>query len=475
MVHIFLYHRDLRIIDNTSLINQLKKFNQPVLPIFIFPPEQINPKKNKYFSNASVQFMIESLHELSIAIKDKKGELLFFKGDNLKVLKSIHEKIPIESISFNIDYTPYAKQRDESIKEWCNDNNIICLMKEDYPLYDILEGQTNKANNTPYLVYTPFLNHVTNNLIIRPIDKFKNFKFKKINELKEIKYYINENEIDKFYKYNENINVNGGRSNTLKILSKLERLNDYLKKRDIMIYKTSFLGPSLHFGTCSVREIYNIILKKLGNKSGLIRELIFRDFYINIVYNFPQVLEGQIKNKNKSFKEEYDNINWSYNKKHFEKWCNGQTGFPIVDACMRQLIKKSFMHNRGRMIVASFLTKDLHIDWKMGEQYFASKLVDYDVINNSQGWMWATGNGTDAQPWFRIFNPWTQQKTYDPLCEYIYEWIEELKDVEPYDIHNWFNPEIRMKYKNINYPEPMVDHDKERLKTIEIYKNALKK
>ena len=474
MVHIFLFHRDLRIQDNTTLIYQLKQINSPVIPIFIFPPEQIDIKINKYFSNNAVQFMCESLHDLSDEIKKNKGKLLFFKGDNLAVLKAIHKIISIESIGFNIDYTPYAKKRDEEIKSWCESNNITCFMKEDYALFDLLDGKTNKANGTPYLVYTPFMKHVLGNLQVRSVDKFRSWEFVKSKNLNLITYNINESDIDNFYKSNEQINVHGGRSNTLKILENLDNFKTYLKSRDTLTYKTTFLGASLHFTTCSIREIFHKIVDVLGESSGLVRELVFRDFYMNIIYNFPRVLSGQIIGKNKSYKEDYDKIIWSNNKKLFKAWTDGKTGFPVIDAAQRQLNTIGYMHNRCRMLSSSFLTKDLHINWLLGEQYFATKLVDYDPINNSQGWQWSTGNGTDAQPWFRIFNPWTQQKTHDKNAEYIKLWIPELQDVLPGDIHNWFDADIRAKYPNINYPDPVVNHGEERKKTITLYKSGLK-
>lgn len=473
MVNLFIFHRDLRINDNTTLIHLIKEKSN-CIPIFIFPPEQINPKKNKYFSNNSVQFMIESLHELSNDINDHKGKIYFFKGENMKVIKSIHKLLPIESIGFNIDYTPYAIKRDTEIKEFCSINNINCYFKEDYPLYDFLTGQTNKADGTPYLVYTPFLKHLTTNIEVRSVNKFNQFSFQKKKELEKIKYYMDEKEIDEFYEENKDINVHGGRSHCLKILTSIDRFKDYSKKRDFLIYKTTFLSAGLHFNVVSIREVYHKVLSVLGASSGILRELVFRDFYMNIIHNFPHILQGQIKGKNISYRKEYDNIKWSYNKSKFDKFCSGQTGFPIVDACIRQLLKTGYMVNRGRMVVASFLTKDLHIDWRWGEQFFANNLVDYDPINNSQGWMWTTGNGTDAQPWFRIFNPWTQQKNYDKECEYIYMWVPELKEVPIKDIHNWFKPEIYNKYKEINYPSPMVDHDEERLETLRLYKEGLK-
>ncbi len=474
MVHIFLFHRDLRIQDNTTLIHQLKTITSPVVPIFIFPPEQIDRKTNKYFSDNAVQFMCESLAELADEIKKFKGKMLFFKGDNLKVLKAIHKKTPIESIGFNIDYTPYAKARDQEIKTWCDANNIICFMKEDYALFDLLGGQTNKANGTPYLVYTPFMKHVLGNLEARPVDKFKSWSFTKGKDLESVSYHIDIKLIGQFYKPNEQINVHGGRSNTLKILAKLDNFKTYSKSRDTLTYKTTFLGASLHFTTCSIREVFHKMVDVLGKSSGLIRELVFRDFYINICHNFPRVLQGQIKGKNKSYKEEYDNIAWSYNKKLFKAWCTGNTGFPVIDAAQRQMNTTGYMHNRCRMITSSFLTKDLHIDWLWGEQYFATKLVDYDPINNSQGWQWSTGNGTDAQPWFRIFNPWTQQETYDTNAEYIKQWIPELATVKPADIHKWFKPEVRAKYPDVSYPVPVVSHDEERKETIARYKAGLK-
>jgi deoxyribodipyrimidine photo-lyase len=400
--------------------------------------------------------------------------MYFFKGENLKVIKSIHKLVRIDSIGFNLDYTPYAIKRDTEIKDFCQKENIECYFKEDYPLYDFLTGQTNKANGTPYLVYTPFLKHLTANVDVRSVNKFNQFNFQKKKELETLKYHLDENDIDNFYQENKEINVHGGRSHCLKILTNIDHFKEYSKKRDFLIYKTTFLSAGLHFNVVSIREVYHKVLSVLGSSSGILRELVFRDFYMNIIHNFPHILQGQIKGKNISYRTEYDNIKWSYNKSKFDKFCSGQTGFPIVDACIRQMLRTGYMVNRGRMVVASFLTKDLHIDWRWGEQFFANHLVDYDPINNSQGWQWSTGNGTDAQPWFRIFNPWTQQKTWDANCDYIKLWLPELESVKPIDIHNWFKPDVRAKYPNVKYPEPIIEHDKERLLTIDIYKNALK-
>lgn len=474
-MHIFLFHRDLRLQDNTSLIYQIKKYGE-VVPIFIFPPEQINKNKNQYFSNNSVQFMIESLQDLNKEIREKNGKMYFFEGDNLTVLKTLHKSDKIESISFNIDYTPYAKKRDYEIQEWCKKNDIDCIQLEDYYLYNILDDQTKKSDGKPYLVYTPFRNHCMSDLVVRKVDKYSGFKFDKIKNLEKNKYYLNSSDITKFYIDNSNINIHGGRKNALKILANISKFKTYQRDRDTLTYKTTFLGAHLHFTTVSIREVYHKMVDKLGIKSGLINELHWRDFYANITHEFPHILKGQIKGNNLSYKKDYDNIKWSYNKKLFRAWCTGTTGFPVVDAAMRQLNTTGFMHNRCRMIVASFLTKDMHIDWKDGEKYFATKLVDYDPISNNGGWQWSAGSGTDAQPYFRIFNPWTQQENFDYDCKYIKYWLPELKNVPNKDIHKWYDKNIHKKWllDEIDYVEPILDHDSERKKTIGLYNTALK-
>jgi deoxyribodipyrimidine photo-lyase len=455
-MHIYLFHRDLRLNDNTTLIKQLK-LHKKIVPIFIFPPEQIDQNKNKYFSNASVQFMIESLHELSDTIKNKDGKLYFFKGENLKVLQAIHKEKPIESIGFNIDYTPYSVKRDNEIKNWCNDNNIICYYKEDYALYDIIEGQTKKQDGNPYLVYSPFMHHCINNLTVRPIDKFSKFKFAKVNLEKHI---IEESEIDKFYIDNPNINVHGGRKNGLKILKNIDKFKDYDKKRDYLTYNTTFLSAHNHFSTVSIREVHNSMIKK----TGLIRELIWRDFYYNIIYYFPNIMTKKI------YKDKY--IKWENNPTYFKAFCTARTGFPLIDAATNQLLTKNFVHNRMRMCQASFLTKHLLIDWKKGEQFYANHLVDYSPIQNLMGWLWASSLGPDPVPYFRIFNPWIQAKKYDKDAEYIKTYLPELKDVPAKDIHKWYDPDVRNKWINkVDYCEPIVVHEVQRKKALKLFKS----
>lgn len=458
MINIFLHHRDLRIHDNTSLINQHKNEDN-IIHIFIFPPEQINKDKNKYFSNNSVQFMIESLHELSNEIKENKGKLYFFKGDNITVLKEINKKINIKSIAWNIDYTPYAIKRDTEIKNWANINNIIIYENEDYLLHNILSGETLKKDGTCYQVYTPFKNYCIKNLKVKNVDNFKNFKFIKSKDILQVKYLIDEEEIDNFYEDNEKINIHGGRLNGLKILNNLKKFKNYEKERDFLLYNTTFLGAHNHFSTVSIREVYHKIILHLNKSSGLIRELYFRDFYYQLSYYNNHMLKGQINGKNKLFREKYNNINWNHDKNLFIKWCEGKTGIPICDAGMRQLNTIGFMHNRLRMVTACIATKLFFLPWWWCERYFATKLVDYDPIQNSCGWNWTIG-GIDAQQFTRIFSPQSQSEKFDPDCIFIKYWIPELKDVSNKEIH-------LNEYKDENkYYKPVINYKEARKKSI---------
>jgi deoxyribodipyrimidine photo-lyase len=460
MTNLFIFHRDLRLNDNTALIKQIKQYGS-IVPIFIFTPEQINPSINNYFSNNSVQFMIESLNDLNNNIKKYNGKIYFYESsDIIALLKKLNKLQKINSIGFNLDYTPYAIKRDEEIINFAHLNDINIITAEDIVLYDIMKGITkNKNNNNPYIVFTPFKNHCLKNLQVKKPDKFNKFLF-----IKVIKYNFDLNDINHYYKDNPYINIHGGRHNGLKILSKLNNFKDYNKERDYLMYKTTFLSAHLHFCTLSIREVYYKIINILGSDNNLINELHWRDFYMNITYYFPKVLKGF------SFKEKYDNIKWDNNNILLNAWKNGQTGFPIIDAAMRQLNKTGYMHNRCRMIVASFLTKDLHIDWRIGEKYFANNLIDYSPMQNNGGWQWASSSGCDSQPYFRIFNPWTQSKKYDIDCKYIKYWIPELINVPNKEIHNWF------KYYNTYniYYKPIIDHDIERKKTLILYKKYLK-
>lgn len=460
-MNIFIHHRDLRIKDNTTLI-EMSKNEKNIIPIFIFPPEQIDENKNKYFSHNCVQFMIESLKELKKDYKKHSSNLYFFKDNNISVIKNIHKKFNINSIGFNSDYSPYAKKRDNEIIKFAQKNKIKIYTNEDILLHNINSGNGLNKDNEPYKVFTPFKKNLMK-YKVKEIDNYNKFNLGLEKKLKKIKSYFKD--LDSLYKKNNNLLVKGGRKWALKRIKEIKNYNNYDKCRDFLGYETTLLSASINFNVISIRELYYLIKKTFGLNHGLINELYWRDFYYNILFHFPHVIKS-------NFKENYDKIIWRKSNKDLKAWKDGKTGFPIVDACMRQMNIHGYMHNRGRMIVSSFLVKNLWIDWREGERYFANMLVDYNISANNGGWGWASGSGTDSQPYFRIFNAWTQAKKFDKDCKFIKKYIPELKDVKPEHILKWDDDKIRKLY-NVNYPNPIVDHKESRLRALELYKKYL--
>jgi deoxyribodipyrimidine photo-lyase len=359
-MNIFIFRRDLRTADNTTL--NLFKDNK-ILPIFIFNEKQIDKDKNKYYSANAAQFLFESLDELPFLN-------FYYSKDDISILQDLKKRFDIKTIGFNRDYTPYAINRDNEIKKWCKENNIDLITEEDYTVHKI--GGVLKDNNTPYQKFTPFYNKA---IIKKPaaIKIIKDFDFTKDEKaLKDVSFLRPT--------INTKIKVNGGRNNALSIIKRLKDnyFKDYDDERDYpYLDKTTKLSAYIKFGCISIREVYYA----LPVKHGIIRELIWRDFYANITFFFPYIF-------NNSFIKKYDKIKWDYNEELFNKWKTGTTGFPIIDASMRQINTCGWMHNRCRMLVASFLTKNLFIDWRKGEQYFATRLVDYDPSSNNGGWQW---------------------------------------------------------------------------------------
>lgn len=458
-MNIFIHHRDLRIKDNTTLIKQNKKEGN-ITPIFIFPPEQIEEKKNPYFSHNLVQFMIESLKDLQKQYDEKNGQLYFFKGKYIEVLSEIHKKEKINSIGFNTDYSPYAKKRDIEIIKWARLNNIEIHEEEDMLLEPIKSDKGLNKSGDPYKVFTPFKDNLKK-VKVRKVDNYKKFNVEKSRNIKKVKYYFTK--LDDLYEKNDNLLVKGGRKWALKRLNDIKEFDEYDKCRDYMSYQTTLLSASINFNVISIRELYWKIRDEFKESHGLINELYWRDFYYNILYYFPHVIGN-------NYNKDFDKIKWSRSKKNFKKWCDGETGYPMVDACMKQLNYTGYMHNRGRMIVSSFLIKHLWIDWRWGEKYFANKLVDYNMSANNGGWQWSSGGGVDSQPYFRIFNPWTQIKKYDKDGNYIKKWIPELKDVPGKDLVKW---EEKYKDYDVKYPKPMVKHKEAREKALKNFKKYL--
>lgn len=442
MTAIFIFRRDLRFVDNTTL-NKLRDYK--IIPIFIFNKKQIDKDKNSYYSSNAVQFLFESLEELP--------NLNFYYTDNdITILNSLKTKFKdIKVIGFNKDYTPYAIKRDEEIKKWGLANNIEVISDEDYTLHKI--GDIKKDDGKPYLKYTPFYRKA---IIKKPpaIDSNAKFTFIKDTSAKSLRNYASTLKP----KDNPNIKVNGGRKNALIIIKKLK--DNYFKNYDDerefpFLDKTTKLSAYIKFGCISIREVYY----SLPLNHGIVRELLWHDFYANITFQFPHIFTT-------AYNKKYSNIKWDTNETFFNRWKEGKTGYPLVDAAMRQMNECGWMHNRCRMIVASFLTKNLFIDWRKGENYFATKLVDYDPSSNNGGWQWCASTGTDSQPYFRIFSPTAQLQKFDKDCEYIKKWIPELRNVDNKIILNWDKKEV----SGINYPRPMVEFSKTSKRFIDEFK-----
>ncbi len=435
---LFLFRRDLRLTDNTGLNKALAE-SREVITAFVFDPRQIEP--HDYRSLPGLWFMKDSLESLSQSLRKKGGDLHTFKGRPEDLVGHWVKESEIEAVWVNRDYTPFSGRRDDAIRAACQDHGID--FRSCHDLLINTPDATLKADGTPYTVFTPYFNNARK----RPVAKPEPLKA----DSGAISTLPVENPIDGFLdlivdgipKYDA---FTGGQAAAQQALDQSSRLENYDTDRDIPALKaTSHLSPHLKFGTCSIRQAYWTLAGKLGQGHPLLRQFYWRDFLTHIAFHFPHVF-------GKAFKSQYDGVAWKHDGSSFQRWKDGQTGFPIVDAGMRQLNETGFMHYRLRMITASFLTKDLHIDWRWGERYFAQKLVDFDPCVNNGNWQWAASTGCDAQPYFRIFNPWRQQERFDPDCHYIQEWIPELASATTKQIHQW-----QGELGN-DYPAPIVDH-----------------
>lgn len=438
---VYIFRRDLRLNDNTALNLALENSEQ-VIPVFIFNPKQID--NNPYKSDASISFMLQSLAEIDHELRAKQSKLHVFYTDPAEAIKEL-AKLDIEAIYLNSDYTPFSIERDLEMQNVCEKLKISFNPSHDLLL--TIPGEVLKSDKNPYVVYTPFFNAASKIEVRTPKSlKKNNFGLEEsLENLEDIE--INFKKIE---------HQPGGRKEALKILAKLGNLTDYSDLRNFPAQTgTSRLSPHLKFGTISIREVYHLIKKSLGANSQLIKELYWRDFFTHISFHFPRIFKG-------CFYEKYNQIEWNENTDWFQKWCSGQTGFPIVDAGMRELNSTGYMHNRVRMIVASFLVKDLHLPWQWGEKYFANQLVDYDPSINNGNWQWGASVGCDAAPYFRVFNPWLQQEKFDKQCIYIKKWVPELNDLNKKQIHD---PE----FVRPNYPKPMVEHSVQKTKAILLY------
>lgn len=427
-MNVFWFRRDLRLNDNIGLYHALKS-EQEVLPIFIFD-ENILSQLPK--DDARVTFIHHQLEHIQTELNKIGKSLAVFHGTPFDVFKRIISENKIQAIYTNHDYEPYARKRDLELNSLFKEHNIDFLTSKDQVIFE--KNEVLKDDGTPYVVFTPYSRRWKEN-------------FKKI----KLTHYNSESLLDKIASHSYpflSLGDIGFVTSTIKVSSydiSNTLIDNYEATRNFpALNKTSYLGIYLRFGAVSIRSI---VAKAIESKNEtFLNELIWREFFMMILWHFPHTI-------NKSFKEKYDAIQWENDEDKFKKWCEGKTGYPFVDAGMRELNTTGHMHNRVRMIVASFLCKHLLIDWRWGESYFANKLLDYEQSSNVGNWQWAAGSGVDAAPYFRIFNPTEQIKKFDTDWKYIKKWIPELNSQQ--------------------YPKPIVDHKEAREKCLKVYKEAL--
>ena len=474
---LFLFHRDLRIKDNIGLLaacSQCKK----TYTTFIFTPEQVG-KSNSYKSDNAVQFMIESLEELGETIHSEGGEFITLYGKTTPLIKYLISELNIDCVFFNRDYTPYALKRDSDLQQLCTRMNIKCETYQDYYLHE--PGTVKNGQNGCFHKFTPYYEKALDLPVDKPSSKRNPSLALRIpsrppsthvyDGLQTLVSFASisplSNEItlkdamSKMCKINPDILVHGGRNLGIKRLkAALNNQAEYATTRDNLFDETTRLSAYIKFGCVSIREVYNVFLVKFGKNNEINRQLIWRDFFAQLLYAYPNTLGH-------SYYPSFEKIHWKTNQDWLNRWKTGTTGFPVVDACMRELNTTGYMHNRGRMIVATFLVKTLLLDWREGEQYFAKKLIDYDVASNNGNWSAIVGGGAYSMPYFRIMNPWIQSFKFDRETKYIKRWVPELKYVLPKDIHQWSTK--YMNYKTVDYFEPMVDYQEQKEMALELY------
>lgn len=430
-INIFWFRRDLRLKDNTGLYYALKS-DQPVLPIFIFDTNILDKLEDK--ADARVNFIHEQIAKLKAQLEETGSSLKIFNCTPEEAFQKLIAEYDVKEVFTNRDYEPSAIARDQAIEIFLKNNGTTFYSFKDQVIFEKEEITT--GSNNPYKVFTPYSKSWR--------EKYKQGDYSPLPDLSEHKNWHKTEPL-----LLPSLEDLGFEESSIKIPNKnidKSQLKNYDERRDYpAINGTSRLGIHLRFGTVGIRTV---VKKAWDINDTWLNELIWREFYMQVLANFPHVV-------NQSFKKEYDAIPWNNNEDEFEKWCEGKTGYPIVDAGMRELNETGYMHNRVRMVVASFLTKHLLIDWRWGEAYFAQKLLDYELASNNGGWQWAAGTGTDAQPYFRVFNPQSQTEKFDPELKYIKKWVKE--------------------YGTKNYPKPIVEHKFARERAIDTYKKALGK
>ncbi len=431
-IALFWHRRDLRLHDNAGLYHALKSGFE-VLPVFIFDAEILDKLDDK--QDRRVAFIHKAITEMQTLLVAAGSTMIVRYGKPADVWAQLCAEFEVAEVHTNHDYEQYARHRDAQIGAYLNANGTAFYTHKDQAIFEKTEIVSGAG--TPYTVFTPYSR-----------------KWKEALAAAGLKSYPSEKHADNFLKTDPRAVValaemgfeDPGLSFPTREVRR-EIIQKYETLRDLpAVPGTSRLSVHLRFGTVSIRELARLGME-LSEK--WLNELIWRDFYMQILWNFPHVGQGR------AFRKEYEMIEWRNNAAEFQRWCNGQTGYPIVDAGMRELNATGFMHNRVRMVVASFLTKHLLIDWRWGEAYFAQKLLDFDLSANNGGWQWAAGSGCDAAPYFRVFNPTAQTQKFDPQLVYIKKWVPEIS--------------------SFDYPRPMVDHATARDRCLTTYKKALKR
>jgi deoxyribodipyrimidine photo-lyase len=431
-INIFWFRRDLRLDDNAGLYHALKS-NHPVLCLFIFDRAILGQLEDK--DDARVTFIYETIIDLQNQLQSYGSSLLVLYDDAINAWKKVIENYSINTIYANYDYEPYAQIRDNEICELLKQHSINFKTYKDQVIFE--KNEVTKDDGKPYTVFTPYKR--------KWLDKLKPFYLKPYPTTHYLKNLYQTQHLPIPI-----LKELGFEKSNLDIPAKkyIEVIDDYAEKRNYPAIKgTSHIGVHLRFGTISIRQL--AADANNAEEKTWLSELIWREFYMMILYHFPNTMDH-------AFKPEYDRIQWLNDEKQFEAWCQGNTGYPLVDAGMRELNATGFMHNRVRMLTASFLSKHLLIDWRWGEHYFARKLLDYEMASNVGGWQWAAGSGTDAAPYFRIFSPDAQLKKFDPEFKYIKKWVPEYADFS-------------------KYPKPIVDHSLARERCLKVFKAALSK
>ena len=430
MTALFWHRRDLRIDDNKGLFKALKN-NKTVHPVFIFDKSILEklPKNDQ-----RILFIYQEIQRLKESYKNLGADLWVYYGDPLQIIPEIAQEISCSAVYFNNDYEPYALEREQNIHKSLGNLKIDFIGSKDHVIFE--KNEVLKDDGKPYTIFTPYSNKWKSklkeeDLFEYSIEKYTGNLVQKTQEEELISLAEMGFEATIFHDFPERIVKN-------------DILKNYHLLRNLpAVSGTSKLSLHLRFGTISIRKL---AINALEKNETYLNELIWRDFYQMIIFHFPKSVEN-------SFKSQYDRIVWENNEVHFDAWCNGKTGYPIVDAGMRELNATGFMHNRVRMVVASFLTKHLLLDWRWGAAYFAEKLLDFELASNCGGWQWAAGSGCDAAPYFRVFNPQAQQEKFDKSFEYIKKWVPE--------------------YGTSSYPEPIIEHKFARERILQRFKSAL--